>query len=166
MLGQPYSVIRGFVRSIMGDTDTNYQVYPDEVINGMINWIIVRMNSTNRRCNVPVIAGPVSNPDDPDDEESYFGSTLDSRQLAFVTIRCALGFVAPIDDSFSYRVAPIDVRRSGGAQKLYLYLMNELSQILDGGIVLRADNELQAIFGNWTRMRRDIYAGIRAIAEP
>lgn len=139
MANTPFSEIRQFIRTVLGDYDSENLMYSDDVLNGHIRFFLLLEES-----------GGLSE----DGTTLTFTSELTNHQKALVALNSALNIISPNPDTFSYRNAILSVTRKG-----YHQLRSSLTKLLDkingGSLSIAYQTDLEAMLRSPENFIRD-----------
>jgi hypothetical protein len=132
-----FSEIRGYIRTVVGDINPVVPMYSNDILDAQIRFVILTINSTDIQEGL----------------EGYFTDDLTPAEKAKVTIRVALGLIAPRESEFSYKTPVLSVTRKGGTSRLYQYLMDLLLNIDTGGnrFSISSETDLEAMLNGANR---------------
>lgn len=132
-----FEQIRAYVRTIIGDTNPIVPMYTNEILDGQIRFVILTINSDDIQEGV----------------SGEFTDDLTASEKAKVSLRVALGLVAPRESEFSYKSPVLSVTRKGGTNRLYQYLMDLLLGIDTGGnrFAISSETDLEAMLNGANR---------------
>lgn len=135
-----FNAVRDFVRPLLGDTDKQRIVYSDAVIDQHIRLVIITHADAAVQEN---------------GESAQFTVELGQQQLAIMVFRVAKSIISPRDNFFSYKTPILTITRNGGQVQLMSYIDSNISKLSGGAIVIRSDNELQALLWGPDRFWND-----------
>lgn len=142
-----YATIYGLVRTILGDTSPIVKDYADDVIQGQINWTVIKLNE-------PAIQLG---------DESNFAADLCPRDQVRMSLKIALNLIYPNPDQFSY-ATPIGFRvsRKGGIAQLIGFIQKQLDDVEGGAFPMAVDTDIRAMLNGYLRYCNDITAALNA----
>lgn len=125
-----FSDLYPYVRAILGDSDSQKQLYSDQAIDSHIKLQIALKNSPDIQ---------------QDGTDLHFTTDLSLSQQAVMALRIAKAILAPQADTFAYRTPAISVSRKGGVFQLMRYIDEQLIVLEGGATILRYETEIHAI---------------------
>ncbi len=144
-MGTPYSTIRTYSRTLLGDFDSSNYLYSDAILNQQINLIVLLLND-------PTTFGYAAVGDDYE-----FTNDLSLTDQGRLALRVALALMMGQTTKFSYKTPILSVNRDRGNNGALIASYQELLSQLEGtSIAFASDNELTAYFQGPTRLLRDI----------
>lgn len=144
-MGTPYSTIRSYSRTLLGDFDSSNYLYSDAILNQQINLVVLLLNEPDTLAYSAV---------DSDYEFTNDLSLIDQGRLA---LRVAIALMMGQSTKFSYKTPILSVNRDRGNNSALIASYQEMLSQLEGtSVAFASDNELTAYFQGPTRLLRDI----------
>ncbi len=142
-----YSEIYGYVRSLIGDDNSEAYLYTDGVLLSQLNFLIIELDD-------PLITVGSS---------SHFATVLTNNQLATFAVKMALNILSPESDNFRYTAPMLSVARSGGISALVTFLKAKLDVLEGNDNATATDDFISALLAGPRRYFDTIQAGLSAI---
>lgn len=130
-----FDEIAGFVRAVLGDTDSENFVYTQDAIEQHIRLLILTQNGMLESASF--LENPLST--------GNFTGTLTAKAKVLCIFSVAKGLISPVPNFFSYRTPVQSASRSGHTLQLLAWIDENLSKLRGGSFPISSDDELQAI---------------------
>lgn len=144
MANTTFSEIRGYIRAIVGDYDSECFQYSDSVLNSHIRLTILIEND-------PLIA---------EGSSEEFDRELTNEQKAKVSLKSSLNLISPMPDTFSYRNPITSVTRKGGIRQLTARINTLLSELNGGALAIAYESDFEAMINSFEKFTRDLQAAL------
>lgn len=135
--------VRDFVRTVLGDSDSQRLLYSDATIDGHIKLLLIKEN--DHEIQVSPVPGEFTN-------------DLTPTQKALTIYRTALSILSGQPDQFFYKSPVMSVSRKGGVLQLIAFINKQIADLQGGTIALAYDTELDAMINGSWRFLQDLQA--------